>query len=440
VGSVLLDWIKNSKAHTIACLDVCRKNAVGLPKLDEFDIYDSLYAKSKDVLIDLVQHSDIVLLHYWNHPLLTRLLVVDGLPPSRFLCWCHISGLWEPSIIPQHLIDICEKVIFTSTISKQSDYLAKQILVSPNKFDTIHSTRDLKPYLRISEHREYVETAKKLLYIGTVSFSKLHPTSLSIISQLLKLGFQITLVGGPDHNSLYQQISHNIDNIQFVGEVVDIIPYLTDADIFIYPLSQRHYGTGEQSILEAMASGLPVVAFNNPAEAAILQDKETGFLVTSPSEFVKSVISIANSPTLRQQVGTASAKKVQSNYTIAQNTVAFNTLFQTTYAIPKVERLPHKRTLQLPDIDSSLLGFILSSFQNKEYLRSLLKLKNDYERITNISSYIKNKVINGELIWTSATKGSPFHYESYFPYSPSIRYLAERLRHLLHIEKTTTNT
>lgn len=431
VGSVLLDWLKNAKydsdtKHIVACLDSCQLSIKETLDAEELIYYDDLYLQHRDMLYSLIQKADVVLLHYWNHPLLTRLLIEEGLPASRLLCWCHISGLYEPCIVPEFLINICEKVIFTSDVSMDSPILAQKIASNPEKFTTIHSTRDLSPYLRISEERQYPEFGNRLLYVGTVSFTKLHPNALLIMSQLCEMGFNITVIGGPDHEHMSHQLLSNLSSVRFLGPIRDITPFIIDSDIFVYPLAPKHYGTGEQSILEAMAAGLPVIAFNNPAESAIVINNQTGCLASSTSEFVGSILPIAQSSSIRKSMAAASVSSIRDRFSLEKNHEAFKSLFRTAILFPKLRRRVFLS--QHSGMDVSFMSFLLSSFHSHSYHELCSYRESGNELVNRVSESIVQRIENGEMIWNASTKGSPFHYSLYFPESSVMKQLTQRLR------------
>lgn len=433
VGSVLVDWLKEAKnddctLDIVACLDVCKPETIASVKAEGLEIHEQLYSKSRGVLWDLVSNTDVVLLHYWNHPLLTRLLIEEGLPKSRLICWCHVSGLWEPSVIPTFLVDMCEKVIFTSSISWRASNVVDRITQEPLKFMTIHSTRNLRPYLNISKQRDYKKQTKHIVYVGTVGYSKMHPSTVPIICQLSRNGFRVTLVGGPDHKEVLSLIRCNSRKVEVTGPLDDVKPYLKEADIFIYPLSKRHYGTGEQAILEAMGSGLPVVAFDNPAEASIIINNKTGRLVSTPHEFIQATLSLANSSENRKQLGTAAAKLIADSFSLGRNSERFRWVYDDVCKTPKVARTSDVNTKSNSYIDTTGIACILSSIKSTDLIEEIMNTKKDEEGITLMSDYIIRKIAAGDEIWRAATKGTPFHYERYFPDSYTVNRITHNIR------------
>jgi len=430
VGSVLIDWLKFASTdllfkHSLVCLDAC--HPASLKRLDEANIayLDNVYYSSLASYRDLILQADIILLHYWNHPLLARLLVEEGFPSSRLICWCHNSGLHEPSTIPSFLVGLTDKVIFTSGVSWGSPNLASAIVLSPEIFNSIHSTRDLLPFIELIHHRAFPSVGKQLLYAGTVSYDKLHPDTVSILTKLSKAGLKITILGGPDHEVIAQELPSDVSGILFAGPVDDVIPYLAEADIFIYPLCHNHYGTGEQAILEAMASGLPVVAYRNPSESILILDHETGRLVSSTDEFVETVQLIAESLDLRRSMAASSVTRVKRYFSIEKVQSDFNALFNSAILLPKRSR---PAPINSMTGDPDLLALALNSFQSLSLLEEIINARSELTRIEIISTYINRRIAEGfSAAWTGNTKGAPRHYMSYFPESKNITELVGRL-------------
>lgn len=430
VGAVLMDWLIQSSLdastiHTLVCLDACHPASLKRLVDSKITFLDNIYRQDRSILWGHIAQADIVLMHYWNHPLLARLLVEEGFPSSRLICWCHNSGLHEPSTIPSFLVALTDRIIFTSGVSWRSPNLASAISLSPEKFNSIHSTRDLLPFIELSHHRAFPPVGKRLLYTGTVSYDKLHPDTVLILNKLSQYGLKITILGGPDHEVIAQELPADVSGILFAGPVDDVVPYLAEADIFIYPLCHNHYGTGEQAILEAMASGLPVVAYSNPSESILISDHETGRLVSSTGEFVEAVQLIAESLDLRRSMAACSVTRVKRYFSIEKVQSDFNALFNSSILLPKRSR---PALINSMTGDPDLLALALNSFQSLSLLEEIINARSELLRIQIISSYINRRIAEGfSAAWTGNTKGAPRHYMSYFPESKSISELVGRL-------------
>jgi phosphatidylinositol alpha-mannosyltransferase len=106
---------------------------------------------------------------------------------------------------------------------------------------------------------------------------------------------------------------HEIDDVHFIGYVPgDELPrYYRTADVCCVP------STGFESfgivLLEAMASGTPVVASNIPGYREVLTDGKEGRLVPpgDVDELASAVIALLNDPERRQQMGRAGQATAQ---------------------------------------------------------------------------------------------------------------------------------
>ena len=87
-------------------------------------------------------------------------------------------------------------------------------------------------------------------------------------------GYKKILVGdGP----YLKTLKSKYDDVQFTGYVAhkELKDIYTKADIFVFPSRLDTFGL---VILEAMACGLPVVAYNVPSPSDIVLDGQTGHL------------------------------------------------------------------------------------------------------------------------------------------------------------------
>ena len=77
-------------------------------------------------------------------------------------------------------------------------------------------------------------------------------------------------------------------------------------DLFAFPSKSETFG---QVVLEAQASGLPVIAFQAEGVCDIIQDGRTGWLVTPPESdgeeaaFENAISAVLANPAKRQQAG-----------------------------------------------------------------------------------------------------------------------------------------
>lgn len=95
------------------------------------------------------------------------------------------------------------------------------------------------------------------------------------------------------------------------SEAVD--DYYAAADIFMLTSINEPFG---YVVLEAMKSGLPVVAFRSGGPADVVEDGKTGYLTDAISvgEFAERLMKLIKQPELRQRMGLHAQSRVRLNY------------------------------------------------------------------------------------------------------------------------------
>jgi glycosyltransferase involved in cell wall biosynthesis/predicted metal-dependent phosphoesterase TrpH len=108
--------------------------------------------------------------------------------------------------------------------------------------------------------------------------------------------------GGPEEEDLRGRFG---EHATFLGwlEGEDLARAYASADVFLFCSSTDTYG---QVILEAGASGLPVVAVAQGGPAALVENRHTGLLCRPvPDPLAGSLLQLASSPLLRRHLGAA---------------------------------------------------------------------------------------------------------------------------------------
>ena len=99
---VLLNYFKKVKddrffVHEVACLDYANGHALEAANHIRLKLTDKMACQGQQLLA-MIARADIVLIHWWNHPLLYDFLVRTQLPPCRVVMWSHISGCHPPYV------------------------------------------------------------------------------------------------------------------------------------------------------------------------------------------------------------------------------------------------------------------------------------------------------------------------------------------------------
>lgn len=111
--------------------------------------------------------------------------------------------------------------------------------------------------------------------------------------------------GGPEEAELRERLGERATFLGWLsGE--DLPRAYASADAFLFCSSTDTYG---QVILEAAASGLPIVAVAEGGPAALVENRHTGLLCRPDADHLAgTLLQLASSPQLRRQLGDAGAR------------------------------------------------------------------------------------------------------------------------------------
>jgi glycosyltransferase involved in cell wall biosynthesis/predicted metal-dependent phosphoesterase TrpH len=108
--------------------------------------------------------------------------------------------------------------------------------------------------------------------------------------------------GGPEEAELRERLGDDATFLGWLGGEELAVAYAS-ADAFLFCSSTDTYG---QVILEAAASGLPVVAVAEGGPAALVENRCTGLLCRpDPDHLAGALLQLASSPLLRRRLGSA---------------------------------------------------------------------------------------------------------------------------------------
>lgn len=274
VGTVIIDWIKADKKndHTVFCLDYINnkvKNEMALHPLLIKQI------SVTDVKVYEWDDYDVVLVHFWDHPLLDQLFE-KATPPCRLIFWCHKN---------YELLDY---------YLKYPDLLIGTAPCQHQLKDHIWSTRNMKIFdVDCSNKR------KDCFRVGFVgSQKKISDNFLTAVAMLPDVEFVFI---GMEQTRIMATFM-NIVTIEEITDDRELAKHYNSFSVFGYPLSRDHYGTCEQVIGEAMRSGCVPVVLNNECETNIISNGNTGYIANSIEDYVTFIKILRDYPEIRENM------------------------------------------------------------------------------------------------------------------------------------------
>jgi sugar transferase (PEP-CTERM/EpsH1 system associated) len=132
----------------------------------------------------------------------------------------------------------------------------------------------------------------------------------------LKARLRLVIVGdGPEHTALSEQIDHLslTGRVWLPGDREDIPELLRIMDIFVLP----SLGEGiSNTVLEAMATDLPVIATAVGGNPELVQEGSTGLLfpVGDADALSRAILKLIDNPSLRHDMGRAAGAFIRQNF------------------------------------------------------------------------------------------------------------------------------
>ncbi len=146
------------------------------------------------------------------------------------------------------------------------------------------------------------EKTKVLISVGRMAPEKNLDKVLQSYEALRSRGASVKLVMVGD-GPLRDQFQQKYPDVIFPGMLVqsDLAAYYASADLFVFPSQTETFGN---VTLEALASGIPVLAFDCAAARDWVQPNVNGWLVAenNPEGFVENAVSLFQQPELLDQV------------------------------------------------------------------------------------------------------------------------------------------
>jgi glycosyltransferase involved in cell wall biosynthesis len=332
----------------------------------------------------LARQADIVQFEFINHPRIFECLARTDFPAMRSIIWAHISGLFKPFIQPG-LVGQVNRFVFTSEVSFDSAMVNYLDPADFNKLAVINSG------FGFTENVQHVHVRRKKLnigYLGTVNFVKMHKLFFDVLDHfaaMQNIDLQVSIWGEIDQSVVeYANTKRQPGRFIFYGETPHPAAALSSVDIFFYPLQPNHYGTGENSLIEAMSLGLPCVVMNNQAENEIIEHGKTGFIANAFDDCVSILHGLMVSPDLRRQVGLNAIDFVQNTRTPSHSVFEFLRLWHTVL----------EETPVLPDFKAAIGSTPAAWFMGTQWLPGVVAEPIDRQ--------------------SGSTKGSLRHFEKVF--------------------------
>jgi glycosyltransferase involved in cell wall biosynthesis len=332
---VLINLLSNIDKEKYKCSVVCFYNGespvaqdirdlsievIDLKMTNKFRV-DALYRLSS-----ILKSQKPNILHSWMfHPVLAGRIFgclhkIPVIISSRHNV--NIGGLFREMInrltaqMDDHVIAVCE-------VARQTEIKRAHIL--PDKVTTIYNGINLEEYLTIlrsrDEIRKYLGVTNEdfvVVSTGRMHYQKGYSILINAISLITNTypSIKLLLVGDGPVRSILEKYALELgisNQIMFTGQRSDISDILHASDVYI---SSSLWEGSSISIIEAMASGLPIIATKVGGTPELVEDKVSGILVPSrnPSIIAQAIIELYTNAELRKNIGIQARQRAIKNF------------------------------------------------------------------------------------------------------------------------------
>jgi UDP-glucose:(heptosyl)LPS alpha-1,3-glucosyltransferase len=234
----------------------------------------------------------------------------------------------------------CRKVLAISGVVKEE--IVSVYGVPANDIEVIYDGIDTERFhpMRRQAFREQVrsefgipERALLILFLGSGFKRKNLDTLLRAVALLRDPNVHCLLVGGDGQMGRYKRTAAELGlgpQVVFAGVRKEPERFYAAADLFVLPSLQEPFGN---VFLEAMASGLPVIATAVAGASELLTDELKRFVLADPLDAPRlaHLVSELFDPDVREKVG-ARAREIAEAYSIDNNARAIERFCQTVLA------------------------------------------------------------------------------------------------------------
>ncbi len=170
-----------------------------------------------------------------------------------------------------------------------------------------------------------------LIHIGRFATPKNHHLLIESFSIAVKEhpNMELWLVGdGPLRPEIEKLVKEKeLENkVKFLGVRSDILQLLSESDVFILPSDWEGVPL---TVLEAMATGKPVIATTVGGVSELVEDGRTGILVPpkDPKALAQAILRLAKDPAMRESMGKEGQKRAIEKFDIKQTARQYEELY-----------------------------------------------------------------------------------------------------------------
>lgn len=375
-----------------------------------------LVKPDKQKATECIRKADIIVLNWWDHPLMNKFLFDFPDIPCRIIIWSHINGCTYP-YLPFKFLNRFVDVLFTTPYSYDNPIWNRgEKHEIWQKSEVVYGMGEFQP-ITIMPKIDYEDREKFVIgYIGTLNYGKLNSSFVDYCEAAAKCipDIYFVLVGEINEDVMRDIRNSSIFNkFEFVGHTDEVEKYYINFDVFGYLLNEDNYATTENSLLEAMAFGLPIIVMDNDVESRIIKDGYNGYIVKNEQEYADELLYLRKNSMERKAIGQKAREYVLQHYSEEKN---FNTFYGR--CIQNLSKPKNKVSFKEIIGNTPCEWFLYFANRDGIIFSKFLADKNETNRTA---------IRNCKKIFKETSKSSITHFRRYFPNDDDLKCIEENV-------------
>lgn len=372
---------------------------------------------SEKSIEEQMETADIVVINWWNHPLMSKFLMELPKIKIRMTVWVHVNGCTYP-YLPFTFLNQFDYIFFTTKYSYENILWSKEELeIIREKSAIVLGCGNFNPIMMNPKQEYQRRDVVRVGYVGTLSYSKINKNYVQYCEKAVQYCKNIKFIMAGDMDPILSKDIEDSpvkDKFEFLGYAENMGDLYLSLDILGYILNVDNFGTTENVILEAMAYGIPIIAYDGGVERAIIDDQVNGFLVRNPEEFAACVNDLAKDVGLQRMIGQAGREKVCAEYSCEKN---IKLLLACCEKLCGREKRVHDFTGIYGD--KPVEWFLYFTGEDREIFEGYM---------TDGSNEEWKQLLESKPIYKGESKSSIRHFLKYFPEDKDLQKMAIRLK------------
>jgi len=282
---------------------------------------------------------DVVVTHSRNDTWIAALGILFGRQRAKLIRMRHVSIPVKPGIRNRWLYGrLSARIVTTGEMIRA--HLIDVLKLDPAHVVSIPTGTDLSRYQAgdkaAARTKLGLPADKKLIgMVATLRSWKGHRFMVdALLDKKLDGAIAVFVGDGPQEPMLKQQVEDRglKDRVIFAGRREDVQDWLRAFDVFALP-STGNEGI-PQALMQAMATGLPVVTTPVGAIPELVSHNESGFIVKpeNPASLAEGLATVLSNPALAKRIGDAGRAVVEQKHTKAAMLDAMEGVFRKALA------------------------------------------------------------------------------------------------------------